>query len=138
MSVVLESPRGACVLGGVMNVISAIEGACPIFHSGPGCCMQTSGGEYNDELICGVATPSTNMMERDVVFGGEKKLRSTIQGAIDIYEADAFFVLTGCTAVADPNYTQIDQETAKEIDGHGWHTDRCRCASGTVKQQRKT
>ena len=98
MSVVLESPRGACVLGGVMNVISAIEGACPIFHSGPGCCMQTAGGEYNDEAICGVATPSTNMMERDVVFGGEKKLRSTIQGAIDIYEADAFFVLTGCTA----------------------------------------
>ncbi len=98
MSVVLESPRGACVLGGVMNVISAIEGCCPIYHSGPGCCMQTAGGEYNDEAICSVAAPSTNMMERDVVFGGEAKLRSTIQGAIDIYDSEAFFVLTGCTA----------------------------------------
>ncbi len=98
MSVVLESPRGACVLGGIMNVISAIEGCVPIFHSGPGCTMQTAAGESNDEPISAVACPSTNMQERDVVFGAEKKLRTTIDGAIEIYDAENFFVLTGCTA----------------------------------------
>jgi nitrogenase molybdenum-iron protein beta chain len=60
--------------------------------------MQTAAGEYNDEEITSVACPSTNMQERDVVFGGEKKLRSTIDGALEIYDADGFFILTGCTA----------------------------------------
>jgi nitrogenase molybdenum-iron protein beta chain len=44
------------------------------------------------------ALPSTNMLEREVIFGGEKKLDEQIAGALEIYDADAFFVLTGCTA----------------------------------------
>lgn len=35
---------------------------------------------------------------KEVVFGGTEKLRTTVQGAIDIIDADAYFVLTGCTA----------------------------------------
>jgi nitrogenase molybdenum-iron protein beta chain len=38
------------------------------------------------------------MLEREVVFGGISKLKTTVQGAIDIVDADAYFVLTGCTA----------------------------------------
>jgi nitrogenase molybdenum-iron protein beta chain len=38
------------------------------------------------------------MLEREVVFGGERKLRDEIDGAIEIIDADAYFVLTGCTA----------------------------------------
>ncbi len=38
------------------------------------------------------------MLEKDVVFGAEDKLRSTIDGAIEIIDADAYFVLVGCTA----------------------------------------
>jgi nitrogenase molybdenum-iron protein beta chain len=38
------------------------------------------------------------MLEREVVFGGEKKLRDEIDGALEIIDADAYFVLTGCTA----------------------------------------
>ena len=38
------------------------------------------------------------MLEKDVVFGAEEKLRSTIDGAIEIIDADAYFVLVGCTA----------------------------------------
>jgi nitrogenase molybdenum-iron protein beta chain len=38
------------------------------------------------------------MLERDVVFGGEDKLRDEINGALEIIDADAYFVLTGCTA----------------------------------------
>ena len=45
-----------------------------------------------------VSLPSTNMLEKEVVFGGTEKLRTTVQGAIDIIDADAYFVLTGCTA----------------------------------------
>lgn len=104
MSDILENPRGGCVLAGINSVLGAIDRICPILHSGPGCCMQTcaaeqgQSGNKNSSFVSSVSIPSTNMLEREVVFGGLPKLRTTIQGAIDIMDADAFFILTGCTA----------------------------------------
>lgn len=99
MSVVTESPRGACVLGGINDVLGAVNRFCPVYHSGPGCCMQTTAGEHsNSPFLSSVSLPCTNMLEKDVVFGAEDKLRSTIDGAIEIIDADAYFVLVGCTA----------------------------------------
>ncbi len=104
MSEILENPRGGCVLAGINSVLGAIDRVCPILHSGPGCCMQTTAAEQGQSgnksacFVSGVSLPSTNMLEREVVFGGTKKLKTTIQGALDIIDADAYFVLTGCTA----------------------------------------
>ncbi|WP_077610422.1 nitrogenase component 1 [Clostridium sp. Marseille-P2415] len=104
MSEVIENPRGGCVLAGINSVLGAIERVCPIYHGGPGCCMQSTAsdqgqsGNKNSSFVSSVSIPSSNMLEREVVFGGTKKLQSTIQGAIDIIDADAYFVLTGCTA----------------------------------------
>jgi len=104
MSDVLENPRGGCVLAGITDVLGAAHRLCPIFHSGPGCCMQASAAEQgqsgnkNSGFVSSVSIPSSNMLEREVVFGGIKKLETTIQGAVDIMDADAYFVLTGCTA----------------------------------------
>lgn len=104
MSEILENPRGGCVLAGINSVLGAIDRICPILHSGPGCCMQTTAAEQgqsgnkNSCFVSGVSLPSTNMLEKEVVFGGVQKLKTTIQGAIDIMDADAFFILTGCTA----------------------------------------
>lgn len=104
MSEILENPRGGCVLAGINSVLGAINRVCPILHSGPGCCMQTcaaeqgQSGNKSSSFVSNVSIPSTNMLEKEVVFGGVKKLKTTIQGAIDIMDADAFFILTGCTA----------------------------------------
>ena len=104
MSQILENPRGGCVLAGINSVLGALDKVCPIFHAGPGCCMQTSAAEQGQSghksscFVSSVSLPSSNMLEKEVVFGGTDKLRTTIQGAIDIMDADAFFVLTGCTA----------------------------------------
>lgn len=104
MSNVVENPRGGCVLAGINSVLGAIDKVCPILHSGPGCCMQTSAAEQgqsgnkNSAFVSGVSIPSSNMLEKEVVFGGVQKLETTIQGSIDIIDADAYFVLTGCTA----------------------------------------
>lgn len=117
MSQILENPRGGCVLAGVSSVLEALERVCPVYHSGPGCCMQTTAAEQGQSghksacFVSGVSTPSTNMLEREVVFGGLKKLRSTIQGAIDIIDADAYFVLTGCTAgIIGDDVTSVTEE----------------------------
>lgn len=104
MSQVTENPKGGCVLAGINSVLGAIDRVCPIYHSGPGCCMQTTAadqGQYghkSSRFVSLVSLPSTNMLEKEVVFGGTEKLRTTVQGAIDIIDADAYFVLTGCTA----------------------------------------
>ena len=104
MSEVVENPRGGCVLAGINYTLGALDRVCPIFHAGPGCAMQTTYGEQGQSgnkehsFVAGVSLPSSNMLEKEVVFGGLDKLRTTIQGSIDIIDADAYFILTGCTA----------------------------------------
>ena len=104
MSDIMENPKGGCVLAGINSVLGALDRVCPVYHSGPGCCMQTTAadqgqsGHKNSCFVASVSIPSSNMLEKEVVFGGTDKLRTTIQGAIDIIDADAYFVLTGCTA----------------------------------------
>lgn len=104
MSAVMENPKGGCVLAGINSVLGAIDKVCPIYHSGPGCCMQTTAADQGQSghksscFVSSVSMPSSNMLEKEVVFGGLNKLRTTIQGAIDIIDADAYFILTGCTA----------------------------------------
>ena len=121
MSFVTENPRGGCVLSGINSVLAAIDHVCPILHSGPGCCMQTTAAEQGQSghkhacFVSGVSLPSSNMLEKEVVFGGANKLRTTIQGAIDIIDAQAYFVLTGCTAgiIGDDVQSVVDEFTEK-------------------------
>ncbi|MBQ9279380.1 MAG: nitrogen fixation protein NifK [Lachnospiraceae bacterium] len=123
MSQILENPRGGCVLAGVNSVLAAIDRVCPIFHSGPGCCMQTSAAEQGQSghksscFVSSVSIPSSNMLEKEVVFGGLDKLRTTIQGSVDIIDADAYFVLTGCTAgiIGDDIASVTDEFQAKGV-----------------------
>lgn len=104
MSEILENPRGGCVLAGINSVLGAIDRVCPVYHAGPGCCMQTTASDQGQSghksayFVSGVSLPSSNMLEKEVVFGGINKLRTTIQGAVDIIDAEAYFILTGCTA----------------------------------------
>jgi len=121
MSVITEGPRGNCALGGVNAVLSAINRVVPIYHAGPGCCMQTTAGEAGQAggrspfYVSGVSIPCTNMLEKDVIFGGVDRLRETIEGAIEILEADAFFVLSGCTAgIIGDDIVSITDEFVKK------------------------
>ena len=125
MSQIMENPRGGCVLAGINSVLGAINRVCPVLHSGPGCCMQTTAAEQGQSghkssyFVSGVSLPSSNMLEKEVVFGGTEKLRTTIQGAVDIIDADAYFILTGCTAgiIGDDivSVTQEFQDNGHEV-----------------------
>lgn len=98
MSKVIEQPRYSCALGAQQTVV-AIKRAVPVLHSGPGCCNKISSLIGQGEAYAGGSTiPCTNSNERDVVFGGVEKLRSVVNGALQVIDADLYVILTGCTA----------------------------------------
>ncbi|MEY8000222.1 nitrogenase component 1 [Clostridium sp. Mt-5] len=101
---VLENPKYTCALGGALSVITNIHRAVPIINSGIGCGMnqmlnyRVAGGEQGMGYIGGLSIPSTNLSERDVVFGGEARLREEIRSTIDLIDGDLYFVANGCIA----------------------------------------
>jgi nitrogenase molybdenum-iron protein beta chain len=103
MTGILEQPRYTCALAAQQTVL-AIPGALPIVHAGPGCAMKIwqfasrDAGRQGEGYGGGLHIACTNSYEPDIVFGGEKKLRATIEGALKVLKADLFAVLTGCTA----------------------------------------
>ncbi|HWQ76170.1 MAG TPA: nitrogenase component 1 [Syntrophomonas sp.] len=100
----LESPKYTCALGGALAVLVNIERVIPIVHAGSGCggnqllSFRTGGGNQGIGYVNGMNTPSTNLTEREVVFGGEDRLRKQIRATIDLIDGDAYVVANGCTA----------------------------------------
>ncbi len=96
MAKILDQPRYKCALA-AMQTVQAIPGAIPILHSGPGCAAKLNdnngtSGRYSPNIF-----PCTSISEKEVVFGGTAKLRSTIENALKVIDADLFVVLSGCT-----------------------------------------
>ena len=88
MSQVTENPKGGCVLAGINSVLGAIDRVCPIYHSGPGCCMQTTAadqgqsGHKSSRFVSFVSLPSTNMLEKEVVLAVLKNCAQLFRGLL--------------------------------------------------------
>ncbi|GAB6393130.1 MAG: nitrogenase molybdenum-iron protein beta chain [Treponematales bacterium] len=102
MSGFIDRPRFTCALGGAVGTVQALPRAVGIVHGPAGC-----GGNINMALNAGAgclgggycggnALPSSNVVEQDVVFGGEERLREQIQATLEIVDADLYVVVTGC------------------------------------------
>lgn len=95
--------RNSCMLHGAVQTIKSIEGAVPIIHSTLGCGVQQYAGVSSlsggggSGWTGGLGLPSTNFLERQVVFGGSSRLREQLKNAVKIKEGDFYVVLTGCT-----------------------------------------
>src|SRR5208282_393554 len=93
----IEQVRYACALGALASVI-AIEGAIPITHCGPGCATKQfhalsgisgyQGGEFH--------VPSTNIGNKEVIFGGADRLDELISSTLKVMEAELYVVQSGC------------------------------------------
>ena len=93
----IEQVRYACALGALTSVI-AIEGAIPITHCGPGCATKQfhalsgisgyQGGEFH--------APSTNIGNKEVIFGGADRLDELIASTLKVMEAELYVVQSGC------------------------------------------
>ena len=79
-----------------MQTVQAIDRALPILHSGPGCAQKLSESTGSSGYFSPNIFPCTSINEKDVVFGGVKKLDSTIGNALKVIDADLYVVLTGC------------------------------------------
>ncbi|ADU27247.1 nitrogenase component 1 [Ethanoligenens harbinense] len=98
MSGSIEQPRFSCALGAQQSVV-AIRRSVPVLHSGPGCANKIERLIGQGEGYAGGSTiPCTNASEKEVVFGGETRLREVLDGAFKVIDADLFVVLTGCTS----------------------------------------
>ena len=95
MAKLLDKQRYKCALG-AMQSVQAIERALPILHSGPGCAQKFSDTTGSSGYFSPNIFPCTSINEKDVVFGGVKKLNSTIENALKVIDADLYVVLTGC------------------------------------------
>jgi nitrogenase molybdenum-iron protein beta chain len=46
----------------------------------------------------GLSVPSSNIQEKDVVFGGADRLEEQVKNTIELVDGDLYIVLTGCTS----------------------------------------
>lgn len=95
MAKLLDKQRYKCALG-AMQSVQAITRALPILHSGPGCAQKLSESIGSSGYFSPNIFPCTSINEKDVVFGGVKKLNSTIENALKVIDADLYVVLAGC------------------------------------------
>lgn len=95
MAKLLDKQRYKCALG-AMQSVQAIDRALPVLHSGPGCAQKLSESVGSSGYFSPNIFPCTSINEKDVVFGGVKKLNSTIENALKVVDADLYVVLTGC------------------------------------------
>jgi len=101
----LIDSRNGCALQGALDTIRAIRGFVPIVHSTPGCTVYAGTGRGmtggRDVLtgkggvsLCGI--PASNIIERQVIFGGGSRLREQINTTVKVFRGDAYVVLSGC------------------------------------------
>ncbi|MBR0132895.1 MAG: hydrogenase [Lachnospiraceae bacterium] len=95
MAKLIDKQRYKCALG-AMQTVQAIERTIPVLHSGPGCAQKLSDSIGSSGYFSPNIFPCTSINEKDVVFGGVKKLRSTIENSLKVIDADLYVVMTGC------------------------------------------
>lgn len=102
MSTFIERAKVTCALGGAIVTLSALPKAVPIVHASGGCAGTLSGtynlaSGYKGSGYCGgTMIPTSNIVENDIVFGGEGRLEEQIINTVKIIDADLYFVVTGC------------------------------------------
>ena len=102
MTAFIERAKSTCALGGALVTISSLPRAIPIVHASGGCATMLAGtynlgsGYMGSGYCSGQMTPTSNVVEKDIVFGGEERLEEQIEHTIKAIDGDLYFVVTGC------------------------------------------
>lgn len=120
MSQLIEQAKYSCALGALQTVL-AIPKGIPIVHAGPGCAARqfsfaSTGAGYQGEGYAGGGQIScTNSTQTEVIFGGERKLRATVEGTLKVIDGDLYVIQAGCSAgIIGDDVKQVACEFADE------------------------
>lgn len=114
-----------CALQGAQSVVHWIDNSIPLLHTSPGCGFNFDfsgsllAGQCSGPRWGGYVTPCTELVEKDVVFGGEEKLYQELINIPQIYkDLEMVTVLTGCTAdiIAD-DVERVIQRAKADMNG---------------------
>lgn len=98
----IERPRYFCSLGGALSTLEALPDTITILHAAIGCAASIAWGQNGGSALqvggyCGGLTvPSSNVTERDIVFGGIDRLDEEIRNTLAIMDGGLYVVITGC------------------------------------------
>ena len=126
----IERPRSFCALGGAMLTAGAIPGVVPILHTAMGCggsiyWNQVGSTGYLGAGYCGgLAVPSSNVKEKDIIFGGTDRLTEQIENTVKLVEGELYIVLTGCMTdiIGDDIHSVIKEFREKDVNIIGAET----------------
>jgi len=102
MSKFIDRPRYLCTLGGAVATLNVLPRVIPIIHAAAGCggnisnALHGAAGYLGSGYCAGLALPSSNIYERDIVFGGEERLAEQVATTLEVVNGDLYFVVTGC------------------------------------------
>ncbi|HWR39611.1 MAG TPA: nitrogenase component 1 [Patescibacteria group bacterium] len=102
MSDYIERPRYTCALGGAIATVSALPDAIPILHAPSGCAgnftwTQAGGCGLQTGGYCGgLSMPGSNVLERDVVFGGAERLEEEVTSTLEVMDGKLYVIITSC------------------------------------------
>lgn len=99
---IVDASRNSCAFSGALQTVENIERAVPIVHSTAGCAVQQYlgvnkvSGNRGSGYTGGIQVSSSNVIEKQVIFGGTSRLREQIKNTIKVLDADLYVVLSGC------------------------------------------
>lgn len=100
MSKGIERSRYGCNLHGAIQTATQIHGVIPILHTTPGCGLQhdiaKKVGVSSAAYIQTYEIPSSNIYEKQVIFGGTSRLREQIKNTVKVMKGDLYITLSGC------------------------------------------
>lgn len=110
MAKTIDKQIYTCALG-AMNTVHAIDRVIPVLHSGPGCAGKLCGYDGASGFYSSNIFPCSSISEKEVVFGGEKKLRETIDNSLKVIDADLYVVMSGCTSeIIGDDISEVSRE----------------------------
>jgi nitrogenase molybdenum-iron protein beta chain len=97
---ILSNPRYGCELHGCLKTLEEISGTVPIVHANAGCVYQHYLSDKRGRLagsgVYGPEIPATEVIEKQIVFGGASRLREEIKNAAKVIDASLYVILGSC------------------------------------------
>jgi nitrogenase molybdenum-iron protein beta chain len=89
-------------LGGALYTLRALPGAAPIIHAGTGCgyniytAVNPGAGYFGGGRYGGTSWSCSNVVEKEIVFGGEGRLEEQVRSTIELIDSELYVIVTGC------------------------------------------